>query len=261
MARISKLVLAVAACALVLLSSRASAQATSSTTSRAVPFEIVSVDGNKVVAKTDRGYREVTVPPDFKINMDGKDIGVGDLKPGMKGTAMVDTTTTSTPVTVTDVKNGQVLAVAGNSIIVAQDGTTKKYTLGDVRDRNATIYKDGQRVELSQLKVGDMLTAQIITRKPPTVTTSTSIKSASVMGGGAASKPAAAAPAASAPAAASSAPEASASSGGGSSMAGSSKGKKLPKTASDLPLLALAGALLLATGASLTAVRRFKTAR
>src|SRR5262249_24659726 len=195
----------------------------------------------------------------------GKDIGVADLKPGMKGTAMVDTTTTSTPVTVTEVKNGQVLAVAGNSIIVAQDGTTKKYTLGDVRDRNATIYKDGQRVELGQLRVGDMLTATIITRKPPTITTSTAIKSASV---NAPPKPAAAAPAPAS--AASSAPASSgsmASSSGSSSSSGmaggggSAKGKKLPKTGSDLPLLAVFGAVLVGIGASLTAVRRFRTAR
>jgi LPXTG-motif cell wall-anchored protein len=249
MARISKLVLAVAACALVLLSSRASAQSSSSTTTRAVPFEIIEVNGNQVIAKTDRGYREVTVASDFKINMDGKDIGVADLKPGMKGTAVVDTTTTSTPVTVTEVKNGQVLAVAGNSIIVNTDGTTKKYTLGDVKDRNATIYKDGQKVELSQLKVGDMLTATIITRKPPTVSTVQSIKSASV---NTPHKPMAAAPPpapAPAPAAAPAEPAAPA------------KAKKLPKTGSELPLLALAGALLLATGAGLSAVRRFKTAR
>src|SRR5262249_13104613 len=234
MARISKLVLAAAAC-FVLLASGARAQE-SKTTTREVPFEIIAVDGNKVVAKTDRGTREVTVASDFKIHMDGKDIGVADLKPGMKGTAMP---TTSTPVTVTEIRNGQVVAVAGNSILVNENGTTKRYTVGDVRDRNATIYRDGSRVELSQLRRGDMLTATIITRKPPTIATSNEIKSASVTGGGAASKPAAAAAPAAAPAPA----------------------KKLPKTGSDLPLLALVGALLLATGASMTVARRVKAAR
>src|SRR5215471_16259951 len=220
MARLSKLVLAAAA-AFVLLASGARAQE-SKTTTREVPFEIIAVDGNKVVAKTDRGTREVTVASDFKIHMDGKDIGVADLKPGMKGTAMVATTTTSTPVTVTEIRNGQVVAVAGNSILVNENGTTKRYTVGDVRDRNATIYRDGQRVDLHQLRVGDMLTATIITRKPPTIATSNEIKSASV---NAPPKPAAApAPAAAAPApapAASSEPMASSASG---------KGKKLPKT-------------------------------
>jgi LPXTG-motif cell wall-anchored protein len=244
MERISKLVLAAAACALVLLSSSAMAQE-SKTTTRAVPFEIIAVDGNKVVARTDRGTREVTVPPDFKINMDGKDIGVADLKPGMKGTAMVATTTTSTPVTVTEIRNGQVVAVAGNSILVNENGTTKRYTVGDVRDRNATIYRDGQRVDLHQLRVGDMLTATIITRKPPTIATSNEIKSASV---NAPPKPAAA------PAPAAAAPEPAA-------APAPAPAKKLPKTGSDLPLVALVGALLLATGASMTVARRVKAAR
>src|SRR5215470_10467608 len=197
MARISKLVLAAAAC-LVLLASGARAQE-SKTTTRAVPFEIVSVDGNKVVAKTDRGFREVTVPPDFKINMDGKEIGVADLKPGMKGTAMVATTTTSTPVTVTEVRNAEVMAVAGNSVIVKGQNGLKKYTLDDVNDKNITIMKDGKNVNISDLRVGDHLTATIITRHPPKVASMTEIKSAS------ASAPPAP-KAAPAPAAASSAP-------------------------------------------------------
>jgi hypothetical protein len=58
-----------------------------STSTRTVHAEIVDVSGNTVIAKTDQGNREYKVPDGFKFQMDGKDIGVADLKPGMKVTA------------------------------------------------------------------------------------------------------------------------------------------------------------------------------
>jgi LPXTG-motif cell wall-anchored protein len=246
MVRLSKLVLAAVSCALILLSSTSRAQETKTMT-EARKFEIISVDGNKVVAKTDRGIREVTLPADFKVNVDGKDVGVADLKPGMKGTAIVATTTTTTPVTVTEVRNAEVLAVAGNSVIVKGQNGNRKFTLGDINDHNISIMKDGKPVELSQLRVGDKLTAVIITRHPPTVATSQQIKSAS-----ASAPPAPAA----APAPAAPAPEAAPAPAPAPAPA-----KKLPKTGSDLPLIALLGAMLLASGAGLTAVRRARMVR
>jgi LPXTG-motif cell wall-anchored protein len=245
------MVLALVSCVSLLLAGAAVAQETTSKTEMR-SFEILSVDGNKVVVRTDRGTRELTVPPDWKITMDGKDIGVADLKPGMKGTAQVTTTTTSTPVTVTEIKNADVLAVQGNTIIVRNEaGQAKKYTVQDVRDRNVTIMKDGQPIDLSQLRVGDKLTATIITKQPPKVVSSTALK-ANVNSPPPAPAPAASAPAASAPAAsAEPAPAASASSSSGK--------KKLPKTGSDLPMLAWLATLSLAAGFGLT-VRRVRKA-
>jgi LPXTG-motif cell wall-anchored protein len=251
MTRLSKLVLAGASCALALLAGLASAQE-SKMTMEARKFEIISVDGNKVVARTDRGIREVTLPADFKVNVDGKDVGVADLKPGMKGTAMVATTTTSTPVTVTEVRNADVMAVAGNSVIVKGQNGLKKYTLDDVNDKNITIMKDGKNVNISDLRVGDKLTATIITRHPPKVSSTTEIKSAS------ASAPAA--PAAAPHAAAAAPAPAPAAAAAAAPAPAHEHAKKLPKTASNLPVVALLGALSLAIGASLT-LRRVRTAR
>ena len=76
-------------------------------------FEVVSVHGNIVVAKTDAGAKEYTVTDDFRFTIDGKKIGVHDLKPGMKGTATVTTTTTVTPMYLTEVKKGEVTKVFG----------------------------------------------------------------------------------------------------------------------------------------------------
>lgn len=243
------MVVALVSCVSLLLAGAAVAQEkTTKTEMRS--FEVLSVDGNKVVVKTDRGTRELTVPPDWKITMDGKEIGVADLKPGMKGTAEVTTTTTSTPVTVTEVRNADVLAVQGNTIIVRNEaGQAKKYTVQDVKDRNVTIMKDGQPIDLSQLRVGDKLTATIITKQPPKVVSSTALKAnVNSPAPAPAPAPAASAPAAApAPAAAEPAP------------AASTGKKKLPKTGSDLPMLAWLATLSLATGFGLT-VRRVRKA-
>jgi len=47
--------------------------------------EVVRVLGNTLVLRNERGRTvKVTVPSDFKFQLDGKDVTVGDLKPGMK---------------------------------------------------------------------------------------------------------------------------------------------------------------------------------
>jgi hypothetical protein len=128
----------------------------------------------------------------------------------MKGTAYLITTTTTQPVVVTEVRSAEVLAVSGNTIIVRGQNGIRKFTIDDVRDRNITIMKDGQRVELHGLRVGDKLTATIITRGAPKVMTEAELRAGvSALAPTEApaavptAAPAAAAPAAAAPAAAS----------------------------------------------------------
>lgn len=233
-----RLLAVLASCALLFLSGTAGAQETTRTRETR-NFEVISVDGNKVVYKSEAGVREVTLPSDFKLTVEGgQQVTVADLKPGMKGTAVITTTTTTTPVTVTEVRNATVLAKAGNAIIVRGQDGVRKFTVEDVNDRNITIMKDGQRVDLMGLREGDILTATIITRHPPKVMSEREVQ-ASLQ----APPPPAPAPAAAEPAPA---PEPA-------PMAA-----KLPKTASDWPLVGLLGAMFLLTGGLLTVRRRFQ---
>ena len=64
-------------------------------------FEVISVDGNKLVVRDQKGTNEYTVPDDFRFTVDGKKVPVSELKAGMKGTATITTTTTVKPVVVT----------------------------------------------------------------------------------------------------------------------------------------------------------------
>jgi len=169
---------ALASCALVLFCAAAGAQETKKeVTTR--DFEIISVDGNRVVYRSSAGVKEITLPDDFKLDIHGQPVGVHDLKPGMKGTAHLTTTTTTTPVVVTEVRNATVLEVSGNNLIVRGANGVRRFTIDDVRDQNIAIIKDGQRVDFHGLRKGDKLTATIVTRGAPLVMTESQL-SASV---------------------------------------------------------------------------------
>ena len=134
-------------------------------------FTVVAVDGNKVVVREGTSTRELTVPPDFRFTVEGKQVSVAELKPGMTGTATITTTTTVTPVTVTEVKNGEVVQASGNSILVKTENGYRMFSPGDVEKRGIKIIKDGKPVDFSGLRAGDRLSATIVTEKPPQVMT------------------------------------------------------------------------------------------
>ena len=167
-------------------------------------FEVISVDGNKLVARDQNGTEEITVPDDFRFTVDGKKVPVSELKPGMKGTATITTKTTVTPVVVTEIKEGVVLRAEPRSVTVrGADGVRQRFTQEQLDERDIQIVKDGRVVRINQLHEGDVLTAAIISKSPPVVVTEKEVQ-ATVSDSKAAPAPtmAAAAPAAQPPAAA-----------------------------------------------------------
>jgi hypothetical protein len=141
------------------------------TTTETKNFEVIAVQGNDLVVKLPEGTKQLTVPDDFRFTVDGQQLSVHDLKPGMKGTATVTTRTTLHPVTVTEVKNGTVRQVSGPTIIVQTAEGYKMFTEGDVDKRGVKIMRNGQPAELSDFRAGDKLSATIITEMPPRAVT------------------------------------------------------------------------------------------
>ena len=126
---------------LALAQAKASTGAPQTTThEQTINFTVVGVDGNKVVVKGASGTKEVTATDDMKFTVDGKDVTYRDLKPGMKGTAKITTSTTVIPVYLTEVKTGEVMQASGNSIIVRTESGIKMFSGGDISKRNITIY-------------------------------------------------------------------------------------------------------------------------
>jgi hypothetical protein len=150
------------------------AQATTSATVNARKFEVISVDGDDLTVRDDKGTSTIRVPEGFRFTVDGKALAVGDLKPGMKGTAVVTTTTTVTPVVITEIKKGLVLSVGPSSLIVKDesDGVRKRFTQSQLNDRGIKILnKDGKVTHVSDVKQGDEITATIVTQGAPVVVT------------------------------------------------------------------------------------------
>ena len=224
------------------------ALAQQSTTSETKTFEVLSVQGNQLVVSLPEGTRELTVADDFRFTVNGKQLSVRELRPGMKGTATITTRTTVTPVTVTEVKNGTVAYSAGSTIIVRTDEGIKSFTQSDVDKRGVKIMRAGKPAQVSDFRQGDKLSATIITSLPPKVLTEQEVQA--TLASAPASSPARAGSAAGGSGAG------SASAGAGTSAAGA-PARTLPKTASSRPLVELATVLALSMGLALTIRRRF----
>lgn len=238
----------------------ASARQSSTTMTEVRPFQVVWVEGNKLIVRGDQGAQEITVPDDFRFTVDGRQVPVRDLKPGMKGTATITTRTTTTPVQVTEVRNGEVVQVAGNSILVREEDGVRRYTERQAEERSAQIIRNGRPARFRDLRRGDRLSATIVTSGPPEVVTEKEVQAALAAPPAAAPAPTATvtkrttvtkrAPAAESPAATGTPAAANTAAGGA---------RALPRTASPLPLIGLLGAASLVVGMTLRALRRRRT--
>ena len=230
------------------------AEQTTSSSTQTKTFEVLAVDGNQLIVKLPEGTRELTVADDFRFTVNGQQLSVHELKTGMKGTATITTRTTVTPVSVTEVKNGTVMQSTGSSIIVRTAEGFKSFTQGDIDKRGVKIMREGKPATVSDFRQGDVLSATIITSKPPQVMTerqvNATLATATAAAGSGGAPPAAASRAPSSSASQGQAPQASASSAAAAP-------RTLPKTASSWPLLALASMLFLVVGLARAIRRQF----
>ena len=163
-----------------LLSALMAAQVqTESTTSKGQPTvetkvergEVVAVSGNDLVVKMEDGQiRDFpNVPESAKITVNGQQLSVHDLKPGMKLERTI--TTTNTPQTVTTVKTvtGTVWQVMPpNSVILTlEDGTNEQFRIPQGQKFNI----NGQELDAFHLRKGMRVSATKIVTTPKTVLT------------------------------------------------------------------------------------------
>ncbi len=153
-----------------------SALAQTTVTQRASNFEIIAVDENYLVVRDHSGTRALTVPPDFRFTVDGKSLGVSELHAGMKGTAVVTTTTIQQPVYVTTVKKGTVTSQTARSIqIKDDDGKIHKFTQSEIDKRGIRLYGGDSVIPISQLNPGDKVSATIVTESAPDIITTQAV--------------------------------------------------------------------------------------
>lgn len=144
---------------------------TTTTTSENVSFEVLAVEGNSLVVRNQRGTQEYTVPDSYRFTINGQPRSVHELKPGMKGTAVVTTTVTVKPVYVTEVRDGVVVSSRNNSVTVRTADGVKKFSQDQLDSRNVSITVNDKPMRVEDLEAGDKLTARIVTRGAPVVLT------------------------------------------------------------------------------------------
>jgi hypothetical protein len=142
----------------------------STVTTEVKSAEIVYVSGNDVVVRMDDGQiKHAVVPDDKKITVDGKELTVHELQPGMHVTKKI--TTTSTPRTITTVRTvkGKVWFVNPPTtvILTLPDGTNKQFS----SPKGQKFEMNGKMHDLFDIHKGDVISATAITESPEVVDT------------------------------------------------------------------------------------------
>ena len=240
---------------------------------------IVSVGDKFVVIREASGQtREFDVPADFKVNIDGKDVAWQDLKPGMKVTATIKTVTVPVVVQTTQLKDAKVIKNAGGLLYVREADGIHSYNV----PAGFRFDIGGAKVRLEDLQQGQVLNATIVHTARGTTTeqelanaSATDAAAAKAAADKAAADKAAAERAAAAKAAADkaaadkaaadaaakaaadkAAADAAAKAAADKAAADAMAAKKLPKTASSVPLTGALGVLCVGLGAALTLRRK-----
>ena len=203
--------------------------------------EVLYVSGNDLVVRMEDGTIRhfANVPESARVTVDGQELGVHDLKPGMKLQRTI--TVTTTPKTITTVKTvtGKVWHVTppNTVILTLEDGTNQQFKI----PKGQKFMVDGQETDAWGLKKGMTISATKIVEEPISVIEQQRKVTGSM-------PPPPPAPPADAPILIASAEPTPA-------PAAPAAPTELPKTASLLPLIGLLGSLALLSSFGLRAIR------
>jgi len=205
---------------------------------------VVYVSGNSCVIKAEDGTLRHfdNVPDSVTVTVDGKQLNIHQIQPGMVLERQTITTTTPRMITTVKTVTGTVWVVNPPSMVILtlEDGTNQKFTI----PKGQMFTVDGQQTDAFGLRKGMKIDAQKIVEQPETVV-SQQIKRTGI------APPPPPAPKADVPmlvAVEAPAPAPV-------ETAAAPAPQQLPKTASDLPLVGLLGLLFCGVSLSVTAVR------
>jgi RNase P/RNase MRP subunit p29 len=131
--------------------------------------EVVYVSGNHVIIRGDDGiYRDFPNVPDSEtVTVDGQELSVHDLRPGM--TIQRISITTTRPRVITTIKSvtGTVWSInpPTSVILTLEDGKNQEFTIPD----GTKFTVDGQPTDAFSLKPGMKVSATSVTEVPETV--------------------------------------------------------------------------------------------
>ena len=128
--------------------------------------EVVTVSGNDLVVKMADGTLRnfENVPATAKATVDGKQLGVHDLKPGMKLQRTITTVTTPMVITTVETVKGKVWAITPplSVILTLENGKNQQFKIPE--DQKFEV--DGQMLDAFAIRKGMNITATKITEVP-----------------------------------------------------------------------------------------------
>ena len=131
--------------------------------------QVLTVSGNDLVVKmADGTIRHIAnVPESARVTVDGKQLGIHDLKPGMTLQRTITTTTTPKVITTTQTVTGKVWHVQPplSVILTLEDGTNQQFKIPKGQKFNV----EGQMVDAWGLKKGMNVSATKVVEEPLTV--------------------------------------------------------------------------------------------
>jgi hypothetical protein len=131
--------------------------------------EVVHVSGNDLLVKTEDGELKLfsNVPDSVKVDVDGQQLSIHELKPGMKLQRTITTTTTPQTVQTVQTVNGTVWSVnAPRSVILTlEDGTNQQFRIPEGQKFSV----NGEEVDAFHLKKGMRISATRVVTVPESV--------------------------------------------------------------------------------------------
>jgi len=131
--------------------------------------EVVYVSGNDMVVKMEDGTLRnfENIPESARVTVGGRELGIHDLKPGMKLERTITVTTTPKTITTTKTVTGKVWHVTppNTVILTLEDGTNEKFTIPKGQKFNI----NGEMTDAFGLKKGMTVSATKVVEEPITV--------------------------------------------------------------------------------------------
>jgi hypothetical protein len=128
--------------------------------------EVVTVSGNDLVVKmADGSIRHISsVPESVRVTVEGEQLGIHDLKPGMKLARTITSTTIPKTITTVQTVTGKVWAINPplSIILTLEDGKNQQFKIPEGQDFNV----DGQIVDAWGVRKGMTITATKIVEVP-----------------------------------------------------------------------------------------------
>lgn len=131
--------------------------------------EVVAVQGDDLVLKMEDGSLRnfFNLPETDKVMVDGKELGIHELKPGMKLEKTLTVTTTPQTITTVQSVTGKVWHISPPDWVILrlEDGNNQKFMV----PKNQKFTINGEETDVWGLKKGMKVTATKVVEEPTTV--------------------------------------------------------------------------------------------